>query len=126
MNTYELIKELAAKRKISVAHVERALDLSNGSISKWGTSKPNSEPLGKVADYFKVSTDYLLGRTDNPSPPSSADEDFPNDLTEEYHVINRSAKAMSHEQQKKLVNLIQVVFDDIDNGRFVDDDGEDI
>lgn len=23
----------------------------------------------KLADYYKVSTDYLLGRTDNPAPP---------------------------------------------------------
>ena len=28
---------------------------------------PASDKLQKVADYFGVSTDYLLGRTDNPS-----------------------------------------------------------
>ena len=25
----------------------------------------------KLADYYKVSTDYLLGRTDDPTPPKS-------------------------------------------------------
>lgn len=66
MGVYDLIKELAARKNISVAHLERTLELSNGSISKWNTSNPNSEPLLKVANYFGVSTDYLLGRTNNP------------------------------------------------------------
>lgn len=65
MNTYEIIKELVKQRFMTVAQLERTLDLSNGSISKWSKSKPNSEPLEKVADYLNVSTDYLLGRTDN-------------------------------------------------------------
>ena len=67
MNTYEIIKELVKQRFMTVAQLERTLDLSNGSISKWAKSKPNSEPLEKVADYLNVSTDYLLGRTDNPA-----------------------------------------------------------
>lgn len=66
MGVYDLVKELASKKNISVAQLERTLDLSNGSISKWNNSNPNSEPLLKVANYFGVSTDYLLGRTDEP------------------------------------------------------------
>ena len=31
-----------------------------------GERKPDSDTLSKLADYFEVSTDYLLGRTDNP------------------------------------------------------------
>lgn len=62
MNTYEIIKNLAMSRKISIAELERTLDLSNGSISKWAKSSPNSEHLTKIADYFDVSVDYLLDR----------------------------------------------------------------
>lgn len=68
MNTYERVKELARQRKISIAQLERDLNLSNGSISKWANAKPNSEPLEKVAGYFDVSVDYLLGRTDLRKP----------------------------------------------------------
>lgn len=63
MNTYEIIKTLANGRKMTVAELERKLDLSNGSISKWAKSTPNSKYLEKVADYFDVSVDYLLGRS---------------------------------------------------------------
>ena len=33
---------------------------------EYGKHKPNIETLTKLADYFEVSADYLLGRSDNP------------------------------------------------------------
>ncbi|MGN5466611.1 helix-turn-helix domain-containing protein [Lactiplantibacillus plantarum] len=71
MNTYSRIKELADAHKISISELERTLKLSNGSVSKWAKSMPNSKYLTKVADYFDVSTDYLLGRTNKKSPDTN-------------------------------------------------------
>ena len=48
MNTYQIIKELANQHKISISELERKLNLSNGSISKWAKSKPNSKYIEKV------------------------------------------------------------------------------
>lgn len=64
MGIYDRVKSLCAQQKISVAELERKLNLSNGSVSKWNKNQPNSEPLTKISDFFQVSTDYLLGRTD--------------------------------------------------------------
>lgn len=58
------IKKLTSERKMTIAELERKLDFGQGSISKWQKQSPSSERLQKVADYFDVSTDYLLGRTD--------------------------------------------------------------
>lgn len=67
MNTlYLRIKELANGRKESLAEIERNLKFSNGIISTWKNGNASSDKLEKVADYFGVSADYLLGRTDNP------------------------------------------------------------
>lgn len=63
MNLRDKIKELANQKKVSVAELERTLGFGNGSISKWNKQSPSTEKLKKVADYFNVSTDYLLGRT---------------------------------------------------------------
>lgn len=60
------IKDLASQRKVSLAEVEREAGLSSGSITKWDKSSPKAESLQKVANYFNVTTDYLLGRTDTP------------------------------------------------------------
>lgn len=60
------IKEQSEKRGKSLKEVAVEVGLSENAIYKWKNQSPNSEALGKVADYFNVSTDYLLGRTDNP------------------------------------------------------------
>ncbi|MFL2104172.1 helix-turn-helix domain-containing protein [Mycobacteroides abscessus] len=61
----ERIVELAEQRKITLAELERKLDLSNSSIRKWNTTNPGIDKVKKVAKYFGVSTDYLLGETDH-------------------------------------------------------------
>lgn len=105
MNTYEIIKELVKQRFMTVAQLERTLDLSNGSISKWSKSKPNSEPLEKVADYLNVSTDYLLGRTDNPSIAGGGSE--PDDIDK---IIDRAmffdGKPLTDDDRRALRGII--------------------
>ena len=65
MSIYQRIKDLANEKNITVKDVERALGYSNGTLGKWKDST-NSASLEKVADYFGVTTDYLLGRTKSP------------------------------------------------------------
>lgn len=62
----ERIKILVNKKKMTIAELERKLDFSQGSISRWNKVVPGSDKIQKVADYFDVTTDYLLGRTDTP------------------------------------------------------------
>lgn len=105
MNTYEIIKELVKQRFMTVAQLERTLDLSNGSISKWAKSKPNSEPLEKVADYLNISTDYLLGRTDNPAIAGGGSE--PDDIDK---IIDRAmffdGKPLTDDDRRALRGII--------------------
>ncbi|GED64311.1 helix-turn-helix domain-containing protein [Lysinibacillus fusiformis] len=64
MSLVRRIKLLSDERKVTFAEVEREIGISNGQIRRWDNVSPKSETLQKVADYFDVSTDYLLGRTD--------------------------------------------------------------
>lgn len=59
---YSNIKRLADAHKISLAELERNLKFSNGIISTWKKGNPSIDKIEKVANYFDVSTDYLLGR----------------------------------------------------------------
>lgn len=54
--------------------------MANSSIRKWDTQSPSSERLRKVADYFDVTTDYLLGRTDTPQFTKKDERDIQNIL----------------------------------------------
>ncbi len=64
MNVYEKIAKLADSKGVTIQIVEQECGLSNGSIKKWTTSTPKADRLAKVAEYFKVSVDYLLGLTE--------------------------------------------------------------
>ena len=70
MTILDRIRSLANERKVTLAELERNLDFSNGSLRKWDTSTPSGDKIEKVADYFNVSVDYLLGRTKNPYSPN--------------------------------------------------------
>lgn len=69
---YSRIADLAMQKKMSLAELERKLGFSNGIISTWKKSNPSIDKVEKVANLFNTTTDYLLGRTDNPSIPDSS------------------------------------------------------
>lgn len=64
MDLLERIKDLCKEKGISHRRLEQELGLGNGAISKWVKSSPSSDIMEKLADYFNVSVDYLLGRID--------------------------------------------------------------
>ena len=76
-STLEKIKELAQKRGISLQKVAEDLGYSINYLYTLKEKTPKSDRLQEIADYFNVSTDYLLGRTDNPAIASD-------DKTNEY------------------------------------------
>lgn len=65
MTVVDIIKKLCGEQKITIAELERRIQLSNGQIRKWANQTPGVDKVQKVADYFNVSIDYLLGRTEN-------------------------------------------------------------
>lgn len=81
-STYERIKLLAEKQKISIRKVEEDLGFGNGTLNRWRKNTPGADKLSKVADYFGVTTDYLLGRTETPQFTSKDEKDIQKKLTE--------------------------------------------
>ena len=61
---FSRVKQLSDERGENLKTVATKLGFSENALYKWKTQSPKSEALQKVADYFDVSTDYLLGRTD--------------------------------------------------------------
>lgn len=65
--TFEKVRELAKKQGLSLNQVEEKLGFSKNTLYSLKRQKVSSDRLQQIADYFGVSTDYLLGRTDNPA-----------------------------------------------------------
>ncbi len=62
------LKLLRKARKISQLKLALDLNMNQNSVSRYenGEREADYNTLIKIADYFGVSVDYLLGRTDNP------------------------------------------------------------
>lgn len=63
----ERLKLLRAEKNIGQNLLAKELKLSNASISYWETGKqePTAEAIFKLARYFNVSADFLLGLTND-------------------------------------------------------------
>ena len=62
MSIYARIKELCKEKHISVNKLEETLEISKGSLCKIDTNKPSAGRMEKIADYFGVTVDFLMGR----------------------------------------------------------------
>lgn len=77
---FEIVKDLCEKQGISLNTLEEKLGLGRNSLYGLKRNQPSAERLQQIADYFNVSTDYLLGRTDNPKITTGGDASAPLDL----------------------------------------------
>ena len=59
---------LLAKGLKTIAELERACGISNGTIGKWESDayKPTLRSAEKISEYFGVSTDFILGKVPLP------------------------------------------------------------
>ena len=60
----ERIKELLATERISQYALAKKTEISQSAISNWlsGKKEPSIDSLWRLADFFGVSVDYLIGR----------------------------------------------------------------
>lgn len=99
------------------------LGLSRQAVSLYtdGSTLPNAERLGLIADYFRVSTDWLLGRTDVRSPDvelQAAAEytRLSEKAAERLHLLG-SASVMENGQSAAVTDMLS---DLIESDRFYD------
>ena len=61
MSIVSNIRELCNGKNTNFAALERELDFGQGTIRKWDNSSPSVDKIEKVANYFDVTVDYLIG-----------------------------------------------------------------
>ena len=67
MSTGAKIHDLRKQNRISQVELAKMVHVSQATVTAWETGKadPSSSALNSLADFFGVSSDYLLGREKN-------------------------------------------------------------
>lgn len=105
MSVYNRIKSLSKEKKISINKLEQELDLSRGSLCKIDTNIPSAGKMQKIADYFGISVDFLMGREEEPEqPPLPASCNKTPEITEKFDLLNDENKLLI---ERLIIQLLQ-------------------
>jgi len=92
------------------------LDMSEANFSSYerDKSEPPSEKLKQISLILNVSTDYLLGRTENPFPSGTEKEFYDSiDLDDEFLLekfqLEYNGKPLTQDQAKRAISLLRSI-----------------
>lgn len=105
------IKELRIETELTQGELAKVLGITQDSISLWEKGKriPDTPYIAKLAEYFDVSADYLLGLSDDlgapiPAPPPALPADE-KELLDLYRQLN-------YEGKQRLLARAEVMIED--------------
>ena len=105
---FDRLKQLCDEKGISTYKAATEIGLNRAAANKWkGGSIPNGQTLSKLADYFGVTTDYLLGDETEKAP---TDEGERQDVLDEVDIaFYGDFKELSEADQDVIRNMVAVM-----------------
>jgi len=105
-------QELIRQNNVKVADMAKELGISKKSLYNFmkGIIFPSTDTISKIADYFGVSTDYLLGRVDEPTEIIFMQEEEP--FKDEVLFIRRAYQKMDDMERRIIQNLVKSIIDE--------------
>ncbi len=84
------LKQLRENTGLSQSNFAKEIGVAQSTVGNWesGKREPDYNTTKIIADYFKVTVDYLLGRSNDPTPPNSKSpvyDDEALEMMEEMH-----------------------------------------
>ena len=101
MTTAEKILSLIQERGIEQQKLATYLGIKKQTISDWksGKTKSYTKYIDKIAEYFNVSTDYLLG--------NETEEEQLDTIDQEILVLMRKTRDLPTDDKKKFLEVIR-------------------
>jgi len=115
MNSYgQRISHLRESMNLTQTELARRLGITRASLSHYETGRrvPDFETISKMADFFGVSVDYIIGRTERPDPPPEIRQ-FDNHLELsdekilEKYVFTIDGRELSPEEARRFIAFIR-------------------
>jgi transcriptional regulator with XRE-family HTH domain len=107
-STAERIYALRIQRGWTQSELAQMTDLERKSIIRYenGQNIPGGKALAALARVFEVTTDYLLGISDNPHAIPSSTSDL---STLELEAIEALRRAQTEDQRRRLINALKAL-----------------
>jgi transcriptional regulator with XRE-family HTH domain len=101
---WDIFVSLCARNNTKPNPVAKELNISSGAVTKWKKEgvTPNSVTLHKIAEYFNVSVDYLLGNTEKKEPAQSGQA-----VSSEYKDLIILYDSLSDEDRDKIKEYME-------------------
>ena len=107
-STFEIVKDLCEKQGISLNTLEEKLELGKNSLYGLKRNQPSAERLQQIADYIGVSTDYLLGRTNNPAIAGEKAPEYEIELDDlDGRIMLFDGKPLSDDDKRAIKGIIE-------------------
>lgn len=102
----KIIKQLRKERDITQADLAKAVGVTTSSIGMYetGVRNPSYDVIVKLAKYFNVSTDFLLGNTVNDIEELP---DFEEEDTSELKILFDKIRDLSEDDQKRINAIVE-------------------
>lgn len=108
----ERLRKLREEKKISQLELAKFLNISQQALSKWeqNISQPDNNVLIILSNYFDVSVDYLLGKSDNKNPSNGL---YTKTITDEdgYSIEIKTEVPFNELSKEKQQDMIDVAME---------------
>ena len=122
-----ILKSLREEKKLRQSDLADFLEISQQAYQRYenGTSEPNGDGFVKLADFYNVSTDYLLGRTSVKAMAVTAEDEMSEqDIKAIENSIVDSYTQMSVETRRACIKAIMQIVGDVFDIEEIPDDEE--
>lgn len=108
---FERFSALCKDRGETPNSVAKIIGASSGSVTAWKRgADPRNATLAKIADYFGVTTDYLLGKESKKAPATEGERTKKNDVLDEVDIaFYGDFKELDEDQKETVRDMVRVM-----------------
>lgn len=105
------LKELRLEKNINQSELGKIIGISPSTVGMYEREQrfPDKDILLKIADYFEVTVDYLLGRTDEKIPKPKLDESIKTISAKKIN-INEDLPDEAYDKINEYIKMVEMMY----------------
>jgi transcriptional regulator with XRE-family HTH domain len=114
----ERLRKIRKNKKLTQKQLASTLKLAESTVSMYERDErdPSKELIIKIAELFEVSTDYLFGRTDDPTTDKETNKTTEEEFDDpELNIFFREIKEESPERREQLMKIWKIIKSESNN-----------